>query len=167
MTYFAVKYDTFSDFEGPLNIIQIIWTFLCNILWPSGNALAGGTCNLRKIFISLCNGTPYNTSLGAWVFFSQKKQNESHFRMVVKPGTRPHLMQNILLLISFFLQWGRGSIVPEWLLTFRLPSYLLWRRLPRGVLTTPLDLALRSRYYILWYSHWFSIVCCVKWCIWI
>jgi len=34
-------------------------------------------------------------------------------------------------------------------LTFRLPSYLLWHRLPRGgVVTTPLDLVLGSRYCI-------------------
>jgi len=34
MTYFAAKYETFSDLEGPLNIIQIIWIFLCSILRP-------------------------------------------------------------------------------------------------------------------------------------
>jgi len=32
-TYFAVKYETFSALGGLLNIMQVIWTFLCNILW--------------------------------------------------------------------------------------------------------------------------------------
>jgi len=50
-------------------------------------------------------------------------------------------------------------------LTFRLPSYLLWHQLPR-VVAPPLDLVFGSKYCIVWYSHWFSIVFWVKWCIW-
>jgi len=43
-------------------------------------------------------------------------------------------------------------------LTFRLPSYLLKHRLPKGCGGYhPLDLVFGSQYCIVWYSHWCSI----------
>jgi len=55
------------------------------------------------------------------------------------------------LLIHFFtkLEKFNNVAMSDGRLTFMLPSYLLWHRLPRvWWLPAPLDLVLGSRYYI-------------------
>ena len=66
---------------------------------------------------------------------------------------QPSIVKKVLSMMKITSTWIRR-------LTFRLPSYFLWHRLPRGYCYHP-SLRFSVRFKILYRVN---IVCCVKWC---